>query len=147
MAYIKSLKKRHQSAHDTLANLVPNADKHGLSINTDIIERKIIFDKDENFYYTIAIASFKEEVTREFDVFDSDITEEDIKKAFELYGKELGLPNRLPLLWNKEKLWDRCTAMAGGNKFETVFFFSALYRGIDDKAFSEFLVSKLRGNN
>lgn len=146
MAYINSLKKRHQSAHDILANLVPNADKHVLSINKDIIERKIIFDKDENFHYTIALAFFKEDVTKEFDVFDSDITEEDIKKAFELYGEELGLPNHTPILWNKEKLWNRCATMAGGNMFETVYFFSALYRGKDDDAFSEFLVSKLRSD-
>ena len=147
MAYINYIKKRYESDHDILNNLVPNADKHGLRKNVDIIERKIILsNEDEDFFYTIALAIFETEVIGGFDMFDSDITEEDVKKAFELYGEELELYNHTPVLWDKENLWNRCAAMAYGNKQETVYFFTSLYRGKDVGTFCKFLDSKLNSN-
>lgn len=146
MNYIKSYKKRFESDLDILNNLVPNAGKHGLTKNVDIIERKILTDEDDDFYYDIALAIFETEIIGEFDVFDSDITEEDVKKAIELYGEELELYDHIPVLWDKEQLWNRCLAMAYKDMQETVYFFTSLYRGKDVDAVCEFLSAKLSGN-
>lgn len=147
MTYLKFYKKRYESDWDILNNLIPDAEEHGLPRNVDIKEQNIVLsDTDDDFHYDIALASYETEISGEFDVFDSDITEEDVKKAFELYGEELELYDHIPVLWDKEQLWNRCVAMAYRDIQETVYFFTSLYRGKDVDAFCEFLASKLSCN-
>ena len=137
-------KKRYESDIDMLINLLPDAEKHGIEINIDIIKsQKIFTEKDDDFFYSLADAIFKTEIIGTYDLVDGDITEEDIRKAVELYGDEFGISNKiLPVLWDKEYLWRRCAEFSYGYFQDTIHFFTELYRGKDDEAVIEFLFSK-----
>ena len=143
MHYITLYQKCQKNDLDILFLLSHACKEDDEKNNTDIRKWNLISDeKDDGFFCFLANAIFQTEVTREYDLVDGDITEEDIQKAVEIYSNEYDLSSIIPVLWDKERLWNRCDKISNGNFRTTIHRFTGFYRGSDDKAVKKFLFRK-----